>query len=643
MGRFGSITPIWIIIPLLLILLVVRNTLISSLEKEWKAPTNHQGHFFNTNNELASYPPYKVVLKCRSGLKGGSESACTPKIRRVADYCASDIKKGYEGTFPGLSKWHLKYVAVLIRHGDRSSIHHMPGSKNVDNSLHKGYYGSEEERLVASKAEINAVKTFKMNPKDEKSASLQELQQQRKRGQGRKSGDGQSEEESGDGEWERDETASMSDAMSDVYRKPSRQFYIDPRALKFSPKLSSFRVEDLSFKGEDVVEGSDEYRRLLALKMALNESAAFHSPDYNLAPGQLTSRGFMQLVEIGNILGQAYASLTKRIELLKQVYIRSTNYERTFQSTAGLVLGMLPQLGGPEGEYTQLPIKTFLDEKMEVMHGVGMKLSSHHVSDKGESILEGTCAKASKLGREERNSFQTSPQVASSLERIFGDGVKGRVITDLVDAVLPSVCHNQPLPCSSQTGECLTESLAADMMAEADRMFCNRYAGRQGLNATMLATYPFMLEIVKALKRATLPDDNNPLGIFTGHDTVIAPVLSALGVYSKPSLCIWPPYASRIVFELWQPKADVERAKARNKATPKLAQEHDKAPVRSLVRVLYNGLDITTMIPACKEALSKPPITAYAGAEKMCPLSAIEEQLQRMLLGAKSHTDACAA
>ena len=49
-------------------------------------------------------------------------------------------------------------------------------------------------------------------------------------------------------------------------------------------------------------------------------------------------------------------------------------------------------------------------------------------------------------------------------------------------------------------------------------------------------------------------DNNNndvKLSVFSGHDTVIAPILAALGVYNG-NLCVWPPYASRIVFELWQ-------------------------------------------------------------------------------------------
>lgn len=35
--------------------------------------------------------------------------------------------------------------------------------------------------------------------------------------------------------------------------------------------------------------------------------------------------------------------------------------------------------------------------------------------------------------------------------------------------------------------------------------------------------------------------------LFSGHDTVVAPLLAALGAYD----CRWPPYASHVAFELW--------------------------------------------------------------------------------------------
>lgn len=42
--------------------------------------------------------------------------------------------------------------------------------------------------------------------------------------------------------------------------------------------------------------------------------------------------------------------------------------------------------------------------------------------------------------------------------------------------------------------------------------------------------------------------------LFSGHDTVIAPLLAALGAYD----CKWPPYASHVAFELWSKPVDGE-------------------------------------------------------------------------------------
>lgn len=48
--------------------------------------------------------------------------------------------------------------------------------------------------------------------------------------------------------------------------------------------------------------------------------------------------------------------------------------------------------------------------------------------------------------------------------------------------------------------------------------------------------------------------------LFSGHDTVIAPLLAALSAYD----CKWPPYASHIAFELWsKPANGKQRSKKR--------------------------------------------------------------------------------
>jgi len=72
-----------------------------------------------------------------------------------------------------------------------------------------------------------------------------------------------------------------------------------------------------------------------------------------------------------------------------------------------------------------------------------------------------------------------------------------------------------------------------------------------GAEATNLQFYPFLHEILRFLQATASGQEPPALAVFSGHDTVIAPLLSALGVY-RDGLCRWPSYASRIAFELYQ-------------------------------------------------------------------------------------------
>ncbi len=131
------------------------------------------------------------------------------------------------------------------------------------------------------------------------------------------------------------------------------------------------------------------------------------------------------------------------------------------------------------------------------------------------------------------------------------------------------------------------------------------------------------------------PNNPHKLTLFSGHDTVIAPVLSALGVYRHQTLCHWPQYASRIVFELWErrtpdpttpeeitgsrvSKEEIAHAanyylkKAPQMSSPtssaaaafsesELAQLADLSKEAYFVRVIYNGRDVTELIPTCQQ------------------------------------------
>ncbi|CAM9721245.1 unnamed protein product, partial [Ectocarpus fasciculatus] len=80
--------------------------------------------------------------------------------------------------------------------------------------------------------------------------------------------------------------------------------------------------------------------------------------------------------------------------------------------------------------------------------------------------------------------------------------------------------------------------------------------------------------------------------LYSGHDTVIAPVLAALGVYDR--YCTWPPYASHIAFELWK-----------NARKESLSRPQNETIRDHYVRVLFNGRDVTRHIPSCARAAAR--------------------------------------
>ena len=68
------------------------------------------------------------------------------------------------------------------------------------------------------------------------------------------------------------------------------------------------------------------------IKAALNPQKAFHKGDDLLDIGQLTTRGFMQHIHLGEQLLQYYgADFLKGVTHSSAVYVRSTNYARTVQ------------------------------------------------------------------------------------------------------------------------------------------------------------------------------------------------------------------------------------------------------------------------------------------------------------------------
>lgn len=169
------------------------------------------------------------------------------------------------------------------------------------------------------------------------------------------------------------------------------------------------------------------------------------------------------------------------------------------------------------------------------------------------------------------------------------------------------------------------------------------------------------------------------MSVFSGHDTVIAPVLAGLGVY-RDHLCRWPGYASSIVFELWQPEknstseqipppvpADVSSTAGVTApalrglqtlfpsiATPApgetLSALGQAYYANSFVRVFFNGEDVTQRIPACVEerrgdnaAVQSARLQqVQASGLTLCSLEALVTQVSSLIHPHPTITHACA-
>lgn len=563
----------------------------------------------------------------RGGLGPDDVSGCNHQVTRLLGYCHENVGlvSGDEGVQVESNgdNFELVHLLLTVRHGDRSAIHTMPHA-----------LGSEEAEAAGARP---------LMP------------------------------------WQ---------YSKDGLNHPVHgNEFLDLRALHYVPSLTKFdlrAVEERDIAEElhtsehkhEVKDGENEMLEhqelppVRPLPPALEPKNVFQTPDFDLPPGQLTSRGFMQEYNLGSYLKRRYEGFLERhVQHPVHAYVRTTNYPRTIQSVAGLILGLLPEVGGPDH---RIPLWSHLSETSEVMHGIGLRLSSKGVSSNspGDKEIAGGCPKSVSMAKQQKRSYELGQDVHGRIDSLFGEKASSRFVTDLADASLPPLCHNRPLPCSIDDSKgCLTEPDLGELMAEADRAFCARYTGSSGGDiATKLSIYPFLEEIMGALRGAAesdalwfkhdmgvarrkraaeekgnvyepsyeddilvlkQPDPGKPgetrevqlrrderraMHVFMGHDTVIAPVLAGLGLY-KGDLCGWPPYASRISFELLKPSSTD-------------SGDASETPFKYHVRIIYNGRDLTSLAEKC--AGSSP-----------CPLEKIEETVLDLIKPSSSLEEAC--
>lgn len=101
---------------------------------------------------------------------------------------------------------------------------------------------------------------------------------------------------------------------------------VEPAVKNFTKFLNNLQLNIIGggeVKNEE--KGED-------LSRAIDPKIIFQKSDFTLPQGQLTSRGFAQHLELGQVLSRAYGkSYLQQVSDVNSVYVRSTNYARTIQ------------------------------------------------------------------------------------------------------------------------------------------------------------------------------------------------------------------------------------------------------------------------------------------------------------------------
>lgn len=126
---------------------------------------------------------------------------------------------------------------------------------------------------------------------------------------------------------------------------------------------------------------------------------------------------------------------------------------------------------------------------------------------------------------------------------------------------------------------------------------------------------PILSEIVNRFVDMTTGKSPVRFALLSAHDTVVAPLVAALEGFD----CRWPPYASRVVFELWESQS------------------------RYYTRILYNGRTITSVPIHCSMESPKGSGNTHSEpAPGLIPLQCLQSYVIGLLGGADTIEEACA-
>ncbi|XP_053379223.1 2-phosphoxylose phosphatase 1-like isoform X1 [Mercenaria mercenaria] len=318
----------------------------------------------------------------------------------------------------------------------------------------------------------------------------------------------------------------------------------------------------------------------------------------------LTSRGALQHLQLGQHLYDSYIKHSHLFEKSSSslIYAKSTGTLRTYQSAVAFIYGFLPVTN----------ISSFNIDYSEDLHFCSKKYS-----------MKVTCScphTRDLFARSKR--FQSAISKNSPYYRtlrefytLFGiDDNDLILLAGIADALVPTYCHNLTIPCSTfNSSKCVDHSLLGTIWDAVTYKEFSKWddPDLNFLKYSSIKMTPVLLEVVDRIKELIENNGKSTFILYSGHDVTISPLLYVLGLHDGR----WPPYASRVVMELYE-------------------KENEDTNNKFYLKFLYNGFDKTEKVVFCKNRT----------LNGLCNFKLFTDFISRELLnrfGYVSYADAC--
>lgn len=248
----------------------------------------------------------------------------------------------------------------------------------------------------------------------------------------------------------------------------------------------------------------------------------------NCRLGSLTHKGVMQHTHNGEMFRKLYIDTAKLLPEAWNddvIYVRSGDQLRLIESAQALLNGLYPPNENSPHQKQQFDL---LDDAFDNM--------SPHILD--------VCPRGMKMKSEALkrpawvNHSAASRALESQLKEIFQATVS---VNGLADLIRTYACHNFDIT----FGGLLTNDQIHKVLEMS--LFCFTYFPNDTAS-NRLGMGSFIGEITHHFQSHIEGKTPYKLMLYSGHDSSIAPLLSALELFDGA----WPPLASHVIFEFWK-------------------------------------------------------------------------------------------